>query len=152
MGPIITGDNDDDINSDLNVSDLDTEKEDNESEGEEGKEKVPAHFTVHIAEAQLETISKFSKNYMPILFNLFVTSEPHARGEISSTIGGFAKIASKETVNTFFKQVLKKLVEAASSSLIEEEEDEEDGEGLTKRRKRKRTQNRHRKKKRRQEC
>ena len=132
-------DNDDDINSDLNVSDLDTEKEDNESEGEDGKEKVPAHFTVHIAEAQLETISKFSKNYMPILFNLFVTSEPHARGEISSTIGGFAKIASKETVNTFFKQVLKKLVEAASSSLIEEKEEEEEGEGAHKKKKKKTT-------------
>ena len=98
----------------------------------EGKEKVPAHFTVQIAEAQLETISKFSKNYMPILFNLFVTSEPHARGEISSTIGGFAKIASKETVNTFFKQVLKKLVEAASSSLGEEDEGKDGGEGYQK--------------------
>jgi ribosomal RNA-processing protein 12 len=125
---------DDDINSDLNVSDLDTEKEDNDSEGE-GKEKVPAHFTVQIAEAQLETVSKFSKNYMPILFNLFVTSEPHARGEISSTIGGFAKIASKETVNTFFKQVLKKLVEAASSSLVEEDEGEDEGGGTKKKKK-----------------
>ena len=124
----------DDINSDLNVSDLDTEKEDNDREGE-GEEKVPAHFTVQIAEAQLETISKFSKNYMPILFNLFVTSESHARGEISSTIGAFAKIASKETVNTFFKQVLKKLVEAASSSV--DNDDNEDEEGSKKKKKKK---------------
>ena len=84
------------------------------------KEKVPAQFTVQIAEAQLEQLSRFSKNFMPILFNLFVTSEPHARGEISSTIGALAKIASKETVNTFFKQVLKKLVEAATISTDDE--------------------------------
>jgi ribosomal RNA-processing protein 12 len=112
-------DEDNEINSDLDVSDLDTEKEENEDD-DLNKEKVPAQFTVQIAEAQLEQLSRFSKNFMPILFNLFVTSEPHARGEISSTIGAFAKIASKETVNTFFKQVLKKLVEAATISTDDE--------------------------------
>ena len=48
----------DDINSDLNVSDLDTEKDNDREEEEKGKSQ---HFTVQIAEAQLETISKFSK-------------------------------------------------------------------------------------------
>ena len=83
----------DDINSDLNVSDLDTEKEDNDREGE-GEEKVPAFHAN--AEAQLETISKFSKNYMPILFNLFVTSSRTREERFHPPSGRSRKLRAKK--------------------------------------------------------
>jgi len=82
--------------------------------GEPNDDQMPATFTVDIAEAQLAAVSKYARNFLPILFNLFVSSPTSRRGELSHTIGAFAKVTDQAQLGGFFRTVLRKLVKVTA--------------------------------------
>jgi len=82
--------------------------------GEPNDEHMPASFTVDVAEAQLAAVSKYARNFLPILFNLFVSSPTARRGALSHTIGAFAKVTDQAQLAGFFRTVLRKLVKVTA--------------------------------------
>jgi ribosomal RNA-processing protein 12 len=79
-------------------------------------EDRPDSFTADVAAAQTAAVAKFSRNFLPILFNLFVAAPPERRGELSATVGAFAQITDSATLGGFFRTVLRKLVKVTSDA------------------------------------
>ncbi|KAL6079675.1 pre-rRNA processing protein, variant 2 [Balamuthia mandrillaris] len=65
------------------------------------------------AQAALQAIAGFSRNFLPTLFNLFGSEiTPELRTSVGDTIHAFLVITPKPMVNTFFKNVIQKLLES----------------------------------------
>ena len=67
-----------------------------------------------MAECQAAAVAKYSRNFLPILFNLFVAAPPERRGELSATVGCFARHRQAASLGGFFRTVLRKLVKVTS--------------------------------------
>ena len=104
-------------------SDGEEEEEDDDDEDEEDEDRAreaaaaaailedrPDWFSTEIAEAQAAAVAKYARNFLPILFNLFVAAPPERRGELSATVGCFAQVTDATSLGGFFRTVLKKLV------------------------------------------
>ena len=102
--------------------------------GEANDDEMPASFTVDVGEAQLAAVSKYARNFLPILFNLFVVSPTSRRGELSHTIGAFAKVTDQAQLGGFFRTVLRKLVKVTADDPGDPEALVEGGEDKTARR------------------
>jgi len=102
--------------------------------GEANDDEMPAAFTVEIAEAQLAAVSKYARNFLPILFNLFVASPTSRRGELSHTIGAFAKVTDQAQLGGFFRTVLRKLIKVTADDPGDPEALVEGGDDKTARR------------------
>ena len=61
-------------------------------------EDRPEWFTTAIATGQAAAVAKYSRNFLPILFNLFVAAPPERRGELGATVGCFAQITDAPTL------------------------------------------------------
>ena len=62
-------------------------------------------------------ISKFDKNFLPILFNVFGDTIGGGESDaVVGTIAAFASIADPQRLNAFFKTIMKKLLEAISGA------------------------------------
>ena len=69
-------------------------------------------------------IAKYDKNFLPILFNIF--GETSGGGEsdaVVGTIAAYASVADPHRLNTFFKTIMKKLLEAISGAEASESRD-----------------------------
>eukprot|EP00958_Prasinococcus_capsulatus_P010793 scaffold1057_cov459-Prasinococcus_capsulatus_cf.AAC.2 len=64
----------------------------------------------------IAAIAKFSKNFLPVLFNVYVAAGSTQRNEIPPAIRAFSLIADKDTLHTFFLTVLKRLLEAIAEA------------------------------------
>lgn len=58
----------------------------------------------------------FAKNWLPVLFNAFISSELAERGPIGSAISAYAAIADAATVASFFRNVMQKLIKVQTPS------------------------------------
>ena len=78
------------------------------------------------AQENLKSLSSFSKNYLPILFNIYCTSKEEDLSELNklnnqdrsiiySTIHSFIIISDKPVIDSFFSSLLKKNLEIKSS-------------------------------------
>ena len=74
--------------------------------------EAPEGFTPEAAEANLAAVGKFSKNFLPLLFNLFVAAPTDAKGDLQRTISAFALVSDQAALNGFFRNVLKRLAGA----------------------------------------
>lgn len=81
---------------------------------ESGLNEVPEFYTVDLASRNLDAISGYSKNFLPVLFNLYISLPPDKRGDIHATIRSFSLVTDKKVLGTFFRSVMKKLVKAAA--------------------------------------
>jgi ribosomal RNA-processing protein 12 len=79
-------------------------------------EDRPDWFTADVAKKQIDAVAKFSRNFLPILFNLFVAAPPERRGDLSATVGAFAQITESAALGGFFRTVLRKLVKVTSDA------------------------------------
>ena len=79
-------------------------------------EDRPDAFNADVANAQTAAVAKFSRNFLPILFNLFVATPPERRGELGATVGAFAQITDSATLGGFFRTVLRKLVKVTADA------------------------------------
>jgi ribosomal RNA-processing protein 12 len=65
----------------------------------------------------LNEMAKFDKNFLPILFNIFGdTSGGGESDAVVGTIAAYASIADPHRLNTFFKTIMKKLLESISGA------------------------------------
>ncbi|EGC37496.1 hypothetical protein DICPUDRAFT_149879 [Dictyostelium purpureum] len=67
----------------------------------------------------LNSVSVFSKNYLPILFNIFPTSNQDQRYFVLNAIEAFVSITDSVTLNSIFNSLITKLVEALTVEGIE---------------------------------
>jgi|Transcript_3369 ribosomal RNA-processing protein 12 len=115
------------VNADKADADSDKDDEDEDDEDDEDKAKEaaatallledrPDWFSAQIAEGQAATVAKYARNFLPILFNLFVAAPPERRGELSATVGCFAQITETAALGGFFRTVLRKLVKVTSDA------------------------------------
>ena len=115
------------VNADERDADSDADEDVDEDEDDEDKAKEaaataalledrPDWFTAQIAEGQAATVAKYARNFLPILFNLFVAAPPERRGELSATVGCFAQITETAALGGFFRTVLRKLVKVTSDA------------------------------------
>ncbi|KAK5584111.1 hypothetical protein RB653_005718 [Dictyostelium firmibasis] len=70
----------------------------------------------------LKSVSVFSKNYLPILFNIFPTSNQDQRYYILNAIEAFVSITDPANLNTIFNSLITKLVEALTLEGIEKKQ------------------------------
>eukprot|EP00301_Raphidiophrys_heterophryoidea_P020155 c4925_g1_i1.p1 GENE.c4925_g1_i1~~c4925_g1_i1.p1 ORF type:complete len:1220 (-),score=373.84 c4925_g1_i1:105-3707(-) len=85
-------------------------------------EKVPeGHYTVDEATTALATLSKFSRNFLPHLFTLFMTacvdeaSDPATPPALLAAISAFSSLADKQLVSGMLRQVVTKILQASAS-------------------------------------
>ena len=71
-------------------------------------------FSVDQAHTNIAVVAKFARNYLPILFTVYGESNEQLRSIISETIASICSVSTSEIVDEYFKQVLKKLLEAAT--------------------------------------
>ena len=108
-------------------ADAESDADDGEDEDEEDEDKAkeaaataalledrPDWFTSEMAACQAAAVAKYSRNFLPILFNLFVAAPPERRGELSATVGCFAQVTDAASLGGFFRTVLRKLVKVTS--------------------------------------
>eukprot|EP01117_Protostelium_nocturnum_P010940 TRINITY_DN3958_c1_g1_i1.p1 TRINITY_DN3958_c1_g1~~TRINITY_DN3958_c1_g1_i1.p1 ORF type:complete len:1269 (+),score=538.45 TRINITY_DN3958_c1_g1_i1:183-3809(+) len=105
-------------------------------------------YTPQQGEKNIKAIAVFCKNFVPCLFNVFVTSEDASEKAITlNCVEEFVSIADPKTVTAQFKDVVTKFLsldsapskakakkkKSAEEDLMEEDEEEEDPEKRTKR-------------------
>lgn len=61
----------------------------------------------------LGCLQQFAKNWMPLLFNAYVAAPAGQRSHLSRAIGAYAVIVAPDLLDTFFKTVVKKLIQAS---------------------------------------
>eukprot|EP00850_Spirogloea_muscicola_P009487 SM000053S17444 [mRNA] locus=s53:449406:462681:+ [translate_table: standard] len=85
------------------------------------KESVKERFySPEQAEANLTAIAAFSKNFLPLLFNIFLTTPSERRGNIQDTIAALASVSPREVVRLYFVEIMRRLlavtIEASDAS------------------------------------
>ena len=78
---------------------------------EEGDGQVVAR-----EDAAAAAIARFSRNFLPILFNLALAAKPEEREELLATVEAIALVTPADALDGFFKQVLRKLLEATAEA------------------------------------
>ncbi|GBG72256.1 hypothetical protein CBR_g11186 [Chara braunii] len=76
------------------------------------EERARALHTPEVVSANLAAIGAFARNFLPLLFNVFISLEPEKRAFLQQTIDAFASVADPATIKSFFMSVMEKLVEA----------------------------------------
>ena len=74
--------------------------------------EVPASYTTEAARANLSTVAEYAKNFLPLLFNLFVAAPPNHRGPLHAAIAAFAHISDADILDGFYKNILKRMAQA----------------------------------------
>ncbi|KAF2078694.1 hypothetical protein CYY_000065 [Polysphondylium violaceum] len=76
------------------------------------------NMTQERAKELLKSVAIFSRNYLPILFNIFPTSNQDQRYFIINAIESFVSITDSATLNSIFKSLITKLLEALAEEGI----------------------------------
>ena len=69
----------------------------------------PEGHTSEGAEEALRAVASYSKNYLPLLFNLFVSSRPSERGRVHAAIAAFGRVTGRDQLDGFYKNILKRM-------------------------------------------
>ena len=67
----------------------------------------------------METLRAFAKNWMPLLFNAFLGTEPGQRGAIARTLSAYACVCDPAFLTSLFHTVLKKLLKVPPALLVQ---------------------------------
>nr|PNR59348.1 hypothetical protein PHYPA_002139 [Physcomitrium patens] len=86
--------------------------EEESSELSVAEQRARALYTPEVAAANLKAIAGYSRNFLPLLFNLFVAAPAEKRGDLQITIAAIASISDPQTVKSFFVAIMKKLLQA----------------------------------------
>ncbi|KAH7365818.1 hypothetical protein KP509_18G047800 [Ceratopteris richardii] len=98
---------------------LDVDPEDSSgvsSVNKSAEEKARAYYTENIARENIAAIASYSKNFLPLLFNVFIAAPADKRGVLQSTIGAMASISEKKIVKNFFVSIMQKLLKATKEA------------------------------------
>lgn len=76
---------------------------------------VPDFYDEVFVKNNLAAVAAFSKNFLPLLFNLFVSSKPSERGQVHAAIAAFGMITDQDTLEGFYKNILKRMATSLQS-------------------------------------
>mmetsp|Transcript_28919 Transcript_28919/g.94534 ORF Transcript_28919/g.94534 Transcript_28919/m.94534 type:complete len:1369 (-) Transcript_28919:1378-5484(-) len=82
----------------------------------DGEEQPPAALTPEAAAANVASVVAFSRNFLPLLFNVFVSAPLERRIDVVRAIEAFAASTDAETNASFFRVVLKKLIKVTTDA------------------------------------
>ena len=77
---------------------------------------APSWLTREQAAAGVVSVTAYTRNFLPLLFNAFVAAPPDKRGVIGDTVRSFASVSDAHVVGSFFRVVLKKLITVTSQT------------------------------------
>lgn len=80
------------------------------------EERAKALYTEKTAKTNLAAIASFSRNFLPLLFNIFIAAPPEKRGVLQVTIGELASVSEKKVVKDFFVSIMQKLLKATKEA------------------------------------
>ena len=75
-----------------------------------------SHFTAEHGRAGCVALAGFAKNFLPILFNLYMSVPVDERRPIGDAIGAYARVSPSASLAPFFSNVLKKLLAASQEA------------------------------------
>ncbi|KAL2650995.1 hypothetical protein R1flu_019123 [Riccia fluitans] len=78
----------------------------------DARARVRDFYTPDAASASLSAIAGYSRNFLPLLFNVFLAQPSEKRGDLQATIASIASISDQQTVKNFFIAIMKKLLQA----------------------------------------
>lgn len=81
-----------------------------EDEEEELHRLVPDSYTAEMAQGAVQALQQFSRNWLPLLFRVFLETSPEQRGEVAAAIREYALISDPGLLATLFRAVLTKLL------------------------------------------
>lgn len=91
--------------------------------------RIPDGVDVDVTRAQqvLDGMAKYSKNFLPILFNLYTGEQQHDvhKDIVARTVNAFCQITPSETVDEYFKQVLRRLLSLTTDATPNDQENKE---------------------------
>ena len=87
---------------------------------------IPEFYDEDFAKANIEAVALYAKNFLPLLFNMFVSSKPSDRGQIHAAISAFGMITDPETLDGFYKNILKRMSSSLQSIQAENEKSMKD--------------------------
>lgn len=76
----------------------------------------PDVYNAQVAEGALTALRQFSKNWLVLLFKVFLDQPPHARGPTASCISAYATLTKQEVLAPLFRSVVTKLVKIIEDS------------------------------------
>ncbi|KAL3700630.1 hypothetical protein R1sor_018652 [Riccia sorocarpa] len=82
----------------------------------DAKARVKEFYTPDAASASLSAIAGYSRNFLPLLFNVFLAQPSEKRGDLQATIASIASISDPQTVKNFFIAIMKKLLQATKEA------------------------------------
>lgn len=85
-------------------------------ENKAAQARAKALYSERAARANLSAIASFSRNFLPLLFNVFIAAPSEKRGDLQATIGDFASISTRKTVKEFFLTIMQKLLKATKEA------------------------------------
>ncbi|KAL3148459.1 hypothetical protein ABBQ38_013906 [Trebouxia sp. C0009 RCD-2024] len=66
---------------------------------------VPSHYTLQVAQENAKVLRDFARNWLPLLFNAFISTDAQQRGQYAAAIAAYATIADPTTLSHFFREV-----------------------------------------------
>lgn len=81
-------------------------------EGEDGPAFPPAEDE-RLAAARAAVVA-FARNFLPILFNIFVAAPPEGRTAVAGAVAAFSSATDPAALGTFFRTVMKKYIKVTS--------------------------------------
>ncbi|MCO5571960.1 hypothetical protein L7F22_025711 [Adiantum nelumboides] len=100
------------VNADANVEHLVGVQSMNKA----AEERAKALYTEDVSRANIATVASFSRNFLPLLFNVFIAAPSEKRGVLQSAIGDLASISQKKVVKDFFVNIMQKLLKATKEA------------------------------------
>ncbi|KAJ5068607.1 rrp12-like protein [Anaeramoeba ignava] len=86
------------------------------------------NYTAKNAESVVKLLSHYSQHFLPLLLNLYCSSEIEEKESFSSAIQAYSSIADHTYINNLFKTVIKKLLESVQNWQSIEDEIQKENE------------------------
>lgn len=97
-------------------SDQDDEDDDTMLAGVSDVGAVPDWFTADVAKANVHVLRQFSKNWLPLMFRVFLATPSESRGHIASVIAAYASISEASLLANLFRAALGKLIKVMNDA------------------------------------
>jgi len=81
---------------------------------------VPGYYGLEECERSLGALRAVAGNFLPLLFNGFVSTAPEQRGPLARAVAAYAMVCERAQAEQFFRVVLQKLLKIAADSQASE--------------------------------
>ena len=80
--------------------------DDDDEDGDDGEQDgglQPANYTAEVARATTEALRAFSRNWLPLLFKVFLDTPSESRAHIGAAIAAYSTISDQSLLANLFR-------------------------------------------------